>query len=264
MSKETGTTKGAQLLHRAFDLLDDVAHAGSPTVKELASHSGLPTSSVYRIIQALESRGYVYRAFGRIYLGAAWSQNARAFSAAVGDDLRATADPILHDLSHRLHATTVLSVRCGHLGLLLARDESELSIFRTIRVGEFYPLTAGALGRVMLAYCDRSVQEIAVREVASRGQTSNSCLRLLREQLADVRRVGYAFTAGEVQPGTMGVFAPILERHRILASVGAIFPVGPMPEYRLNHVRQEVVDSAGRLHRGFRAVASAADKPSSQ
>lgn len=252
MSEEVASIRGSQLLHRAFDLLDEVARDGPSTVSELASRSGLPASSVYRIVQALQSRGFVYHAFGRIHLGPAWSQRAGSFTATVGDDMRGTADPILQWMSHKLHATTVLSVPSGHLGLLLASDESELSIFRAVRVGGFYPLTAGALGKVILAHCDRSVQEVAIREVISRRHVDERSIRLLRDQLADVRRAGYAFTTGEVQPGTMGVFAPILEHRRILASVGVILPTGPMPDYRLNHVIDEVVAGARRLHREFR------------
>lgn len=51
---------GVQSLNRAFDILEVIGNSGDPvTLKKIAETTGLPKTTVYRLLSNLENRNYV-------------------------------------------------------------------------------------------------------------------------------------------------------------------------------------------------------------
>jgi DNA-binding IclR family transcriptional regulator len=170
------------------------------TVAELADRLAVDRAVVYRLTATLQARRLVLRDDdGRLRLGVGLVELARG----VAPHLRAVALPELRRLAEDLVATATLTVADGDEAVALAVVEPPSSdIHVAYRPGLRHPLTRGASGKAILA-----------------GRPFR------REEPNDVtraRRRGFAVSEGELEPGAVGIAAPIEIAGWADASVGAV------------------------------------------
>jgi DNA-binding IclR family transcriptional regulator len=170
------------------------------TVRELADALGVHRAVVYRLLTTLELRGLVRRdGDGRHRLGTGVLELARG----VARDLQAAALPVLADLAEELDATAALTVADGDEAVaLLVVEPTRAPMHVAYRPGRRHPLRLGASGKAILAGRPAAAGEPA--------------------EIALARKRGYASSAGEIQPGAVGIAAPVVVDGRADASVGAV------------------------------------------
>lgn len=91
---------------------------------------------------------------------------------------------------------------------------SLLTMRCVVRVGDRFPLWAGAGGKVLLAYED---QEVAEREAKKLKKITDNTLtdkKLFFEALAQVRARDYAISRGEREDGILSLAVPIFNREK--------------------------------------------------
>lgn len=169
-------------------------------MRELADALGVHRAVVYRLVATLELHGLVRRDDeGRHRLGTGILALARGVDA----DLQSAALPVLAQLAEELEATATLTVADGEEAVaLLVVEPTRAAMHVAYRAGRRHPLRLGASGKAILAGRPAVARE--PREVA-----------LARER-------GYASSAGEIQPGAVGIAAPVVVDGRSDASVGAV------------------------------------------
>ena len=168
-----------QTLDRGLRVLELLAEAPDGlAVPELAAALAVHRAIVYRLLATLAGRRLVVRGRdGRYRPGAGLVGLARG----VAPRLQAAALPELTALAEDLGATATLTVADGDEAVALAVVEPRTTrIHVAYRAGLRHPLTVGASGRAIL----------------------------LGRPGADAGR-GYAISSGEIQPGAIGLAAPI-------------------------------------------------------
>src|SRR5439155_3659131 len=120
----------------------------------ISQRTGLPTTSVHRLLHELEDLGLVDRtdhgySLGRVVfeLGAKVPLHA---------DLVAVVQPYLQDLYEATHHSIQLGIRCENDVLIVDQIRGHSSVTAATRIGERYPQHSLAIGKALLAHDGRS------------------------------------------------------------------------------------------------------------
>jgi DNA-binding IclR family transcriptional regulator len=191
----------AQTLDRGLRVLELVATRGRPTTPaELGTETGLHRTIIHRLLTTLAHHGLVIRVNGAYGPGPGLVALARDVHTSV----RAVAMPVLGPLADTARATAVISVADGTDAVaLVAVEPRDTTIHVAYRAGARHPLTVGASGIAILAGRPRSPGEPA--------------------SVARARRLGYAATKGQLEPGAVGLAAAIpgLDASVAVVTIGA-------------------------------------------
>jgi DNA-binding IclR family transcriptional regulator len=216
-----GRTAGGSALHhplertgpvvaRALQLLGAfTAERRELTLSELARRSGLPVSTVHRLVAELVAWGALERESGGCYhIGLRlWEIGSLA---PRGQGLRECALPFLEDLSQVTRENVQLAVREGTEVVFVERIAGSAAVPVLTRVGGRFALTSTGVGLVLLAYAPPELREevlaCPVKRYTSQTLTTTA---ELRTALADARARGYAVSDRQISMDTLSVAAPI-------------------------------------------------------
>jgi DNA-binding IclR family transcriptional regulator len=226
-----GQSSGIGVLDKAVSVLTATA-AAPASLAELVGRTGLPRATVHRLAVALEAHRLLVRdGTGRWQPGPALAELARR----APDALLAAAAPVLSRLRDETGESAQLYRRAGDVRICVAAEERTHGLRDTVPVGARLPMTAGSAAQVLAAAASR--QDIA--ELLPRA-------RYTARTLAEVRRRGWAQSAGEREPGVASVSAPVLDADgEVVAAVSVSGPIerlGRRPGLRL----AAAVQAAGR------------------
>lgn len=236
---------GTQAVDRAASLLREVVDSRDPvTFTALASSTGLAKSTTSRLLVALERNGLVRRdangAFGagEVFVRFAWRGDGEAALVEL-------ARPFLDELGRRTGETINLGVPHGSMVEQVAQVDSRYLLGATNWLGRPVPLHCTALGKVLVAFGAAELPPGRLERRTPRTVTSRAALEA---ELAEVRRLGWAATVEELEPGLVAVAAPV---HRSIGTVAAAMSVsGPSSRLdagRLAGVAAECVAQANAL-----------------
>ena len=234
-------------LQRAVELLGRLGEEPADlTVAELASGAGMPTSTAYRLLAELEQHGLVQRGPDRtVALGTRLVALGRTAEEALRERLVKPAREVMSELSERLGETALLTAPCGLEGMVLHVVETDRhSVRLSYTLYRRAPMHRGASGKILAAYLDGPERERLLEAVGSPS---------LDRELRRIRRAGFAFTVGELDPGAAGLAAPILDRRgRIAAGLSIAGPaerVAADPE----QLRPVVLRAAQTIERAYQS-----------
>ncbi|WP_320783275.1 IclR family transcriptional regulator [Streptomyces sp. CRN 30] len=196
---------GVRSVQRAVDLLAlfDAEHP-SRSVRELVDATGLPKTTVVRLVHTLEQCGLLWsRGDGHLVPGTGllrWAELAGRAWRLPEEALRRLAE-----LSEASGGETVsVYVRQRNTRVCVARHEGTRTLRHVVHVGAEMPLWSGAASHVLLSRSDRD----DVTAVASRAPDA-TWAELLRERTRKAAEDGMAVSHGEREPGVSGVAAPV-------------------------------------------------------
>lgn len=204
------TTSDGQTITAPERLLKVVAcfeHRPVWTLSALSSATGLPKSTVHRLLTVLKRYGYVRQdnASGAYYLGYRVILLAR--QATDETLLVRVAHPILVELARLTQETAFLTVAHEFESVCLDKVEASQPVRLTLEVGKRSPLHLGASNRVLLAFLPPQRQRLVVeRWLEDERERAH-----LMDELAAIRRVGYVYTASQLTPGAAALAVPVLD-----------------------------------------------------
>lgn len=244
--RESSSPQGGHTLWRAMDIVDlATSNPDGYSMRALKDITGLPQSSLYRLVQFLEIRGMLFRAYGRVYPGPALGAFANSIGAVISDVSR---DKLV-ELSRSLGATTTLGVAGGGYGYCLLRDTSLNHVFQSVSPGARFPLTIGAIGKSLMAFSPIAAQEYAIEHSVDLVTASGRQVKrpTLYRELDSARRLGYWFSRSEVQARTVGTFAPVLAGRKAIAVIGAVTNDDTFTSRDITRMSEATVKSAQGL-----------------
>lgn len=219
---------GVRSITRALDLLSlfDEQHP-THTLRDLVAASGLPKTTVLRLVATLEGRGLVARVGEATYaVGPAllrWVRLAESLWQ-VSPEARTR----MRDLVHQCGETVNLYVRQGIERVSIAQEEGTATVRSVVAVGEPMPLGRGATAKVLL-----SGAPAALLDTLAAADPELDAGALAR-QVAGVRETGYAVSHGERELGASAVAAPVRAADgRVL---GALSVSGPTSRFTADQV----------------------------
>lgn len=205
---------------RAASLLIALADwDGQAGVTEIARRLGLHKSTASRLLATLLLRGLVEQdeASGKYRLGRALVHLGGQAEKAI--DLRSISMPELQRVARATKEAVILSGVSGDVAASLAWSDG--SGMARQRAGAISPLHATAPGKVLLT--NRPERElISMAKAGLTPYTANTIIRAdrLLEEIARVRRRGFATSFGEHQPAANAVAVPVFDhRGSVIAAV---------------------------------------------
>jgi IclR family acetate operon transcriptional repressor len=188
---------------------------------EISKATGLPMTTTLRLLRSLVNEGFLVKQGEQYLLGYAL---LRWGSIAVRSrDLVTVATPVMEALRDSTEETVCLYVRNDLNRVCVAVASSRRPIAQQSNVGEVFPLQAGSINKVFLAYAP-AVREQVLRNGLVRF-TDNTITDPVefRVELERVHARGYAMSQGEAKPGVATVSCPILNQD---GSILAVITVG--------------------------------------
>ena len=182
---------------------------GEAGVTELARRLGLHKSTASRLLATLQKRGLVEQddETGKYRLGLVVIRLAERAERTL--DLRGIALPELERLARLTHETTGLGILEGDTMLAVAQVDGPNLIAVGDWTGRATPLHCVASGKVLLSsLAEREVLRIVRRGLVSYTERTIVELEPLLEELARIRRRGYAMAIGEYELNLNAVAAP--------------------------------------------------------
>jgi DNA-binding IclR family transcriptional regulator len=236
----------SQTAGRTLDLFQAVVGNDRPRgLMELADETGIDKSTAARLLGLLVDRGLICRSeqSRRYEVGPEFVAMLTTFTARL--DVRRVAAPHLTELRQLTGETVSLHLRIGQSRVCVDGLESEHPVRRVAPLGESMPLYQGPSGKVILAHLDAAESD----PVLAAAQMHGVDIQALREQLDQIRAVGFALTDGDRTPGVRAESACILGPQ---GPVGSITIAGPSARWS----QSEAESVAGRLANAAHAISS--------
>jgi DNA-binding IclR family transcriptional regulator len=192
------------------------------SLSDIAHRSGLAMTTAHRLVGELVTSGLLERGENRRYrIGLRLWEVASL--APRGMALRETALPFMEDLYEVTRENVQLAVREGAEVVFVERIAGRHAVSVRTRVGGRFPISATGVGLVLLAHAPVADQESVLSSTLPRF-TSNTITdpSELRGKLADVRKFGFAISAGQVTRDALSVAAPIFGRDGVIAALSLV------------------------------------------
>lgn len=217
---------------------------------DVAKRLAIPRSSAFRMMQTLETLGYLSRAEdeGDYRLGVAVLRLGYEYIASL--ELVELGRPIINALRDLTGCSAHITVRDGRDIVFVAKAPSSGAIFTSIRIGTRLPAHATVLGRLLLSeLSDKELEALYPEEkldVISE-QTPRTLLEL-KALLAVDRQRGYAISQSFYERGLSVVGAPVHDHHGSIAAVISIaIHSGAIDPAQQDNFCQEVLAAAKSL-----------------
>lgn len=221
-------------VERAFSLLQAVAAASEPVgVRELGRMTGLPRSTAARLAAQLIDLGMLARsADGKVTTGpavATLQPSGGPVQAGLEDRLR----PLLLDLVDHFGESAALTVDTSAGAHYLAQVAGPSAVQVPDSSGASLPFHVVAPGLVLMsAWNEDRLGRYLGKPLGTATPKTVTDADQIREQLADIRAAGFAWTDQQLDLEVNGVAAPVVDSEGTI--VAAISLYGPA--YRLNPI----------------------------
>src|SRR4029079_483532 len=252
-----GAAAPVQSVDRAITILELLAHDGESSVTQIAGGLGVHKSTAFRLLATLEAHRLVeqvndrrrYRLGGgtprrgRRRLGFGTLRLAGATTARL--DVVSEARPVCRQLAADTGETVNITVRSDTSALYLDQAAGSSALQSHNWVGQRIPLHATSNGKVLISELSDDDLAAALPDLPRFTELPITSRRKLAEELAEVRRVGYALAVDELELGLTAAAAPIRSAHGdIIASMSISGPTFRLDEKRLAEAVPMVVAAA--------------------
>lgn len=235
------------MLRKAMEVLDLFTPRRKELgVTEVAELLGRPKSTVSRWMSAMEDAAFLdrdpdtgrYRVSLRL---AAVGEMARQSTS-----LQRVARPALERLTTATGETANLVVIVGREGVNIEAAESPRPVMHMGMVGRRFPLHASAACKAILAFMDGArARALLAEPLERRTRATITDPERLMEELAAVRREGYAVNWAELEEDLVAVAAPVHDhRGEVVAAVSISAPLSRVRRESLPELGRHVADAA--------------------
>ena len=211
------TEPGQSVTSRVAAVLLAFTDCNVHSLTEIARLTGLPVSTAHRLADELaatdllerdESGRYcVARSLRELGTAAWWEPTVAERGPCVLDDLSA--------VTHRVARLGVLSGTA--VNYIEKRPHHPVTSFDS---GASLPAHATAVGKVLLAFSPtRITDRLIAKGLPEFTRNTITAPDRLRHNLASIRRVGMAVSAGELESGTNAVAMPVFSDHKAIAAL---------------------------------------------
>jgi IclR family acetate operon transcriptional repressor len=235
----TAVDRGADLLVRVLESEEPVA------LTDLASASGIPKSTVSRLVSALERRGLIEQdgERGRLRPGPAILRVAER--GMLERNVVELARPTLDALAECSGETINLAVPARHGVEHVAQVDSCHFLGTGQWLGRSVDYHCTAVGKVFMAFGRATVPATPLYKHAPDTITDP---RRLRAELQGVRRSGYATAVDELEPGLAAMAVPVRgARGDVIAALSITGPTLRLTPARIYELMPTLIDEAGAL-----------------
>jgi IclR family transcriptional regulator, KDG regulon repressor len=231
-------------------------HGASKSIDKLAQQLKLTRSNVHRTLQTLAHARYVAKDEST----GSYSTTMKLFELGGKQlhrfDVRRFAPPFMRALAEETGETVHLSILEGLEVVYIDKIDSPQPVRAYTAIGGHAPAYSVATGKALLAYQPEDYLDRHAAALERHTAGTIASLAVLKEELATVRRVGYALNRGEWRDSVGGVAVAVFDgMDRVIAGLGISGPLERLGVPRLRElaplVKQRAADiSAAMGYRG--------------
>ena len=256
-------SSNVQVLDRALDLVELLATSESGmSIAELSARTGLPKSTVHRILSSYADRHYVEKneETSIYFLGHKFVELASLYLNKIV--LKTEAAPIMHELATRFNATSYLGVLENNEVMYLERAEQFNSLRLYTQIGKREPLHCTALGKVLMSALPEEEFERKAKNLPYTRYTDRTLTRYedYAKEVAVVRHNGYALDRGEHGEGSSCLAVPIYDYTRNVIAAMSISGYGLLDNYPEEVLYDSMREAAAELSTRMGSTRPDADK----
>ena len=214
-------------MQRGLQVLRVLNEKNYASVLEINRATGLPRTTIYRLLDTLIDAGYVK--FGNREEGYCLTVQVRTLSEGYTAEawLTAIAEPVITELGHEIvWPVDIATFDVDSMTIrMTTHPYSPLSLERGLP-GMRVPVLTTAIGRAYLAFCPEAERKLIIENLA-KGTTSDRELAQnvsgVDKMIAEVRRLGYGYRIGGILPKIGSIAVPVRYQNRVLASINIHF-----------------------------------------
>lgn len=221
-------SKRIQSLERGVGILYLICESRKPMgLTEISCRSGLDKATTYRILTTLVATGLLRQdETSRSYRP---GPGIARLHGVGGADLRALARPVMRQLVEKVGETACLILPRGTNRICVEVVEPDRELRVVAPIGTIKPLAIGSSGLVLLAWLPEQERSALLDRIEAEHR-----LELDRKdyapRLARVAKEGWAYSAGEVEPGTSALAVPFRDAlGRVMGALVVRAPRSRMP-----------------------------------
>jgi DNA-binding IclR family transcriptional regulator len=242
--------KGLMVLE-TISRLDGEVH----TLEQIAAEVGLTRSNTHRTVQTLIHAGYLQRDLGTGAYRCTLKMFELGARQLAGMDARRLAPPFMRELARMTGETVHLSVLDDLDVVYVDKIDSAQPLHAYSTVGGRAPAYAVATGKALLAFQPPDYIEHYSQSVRKHTDNTHVSIPALKQELADIARIGYAMNRGEWRQGIGGIAAPVFNGlDKVVAALGISGPLERLTNQRMAQFAPFVQQTARELsaHMGYR------------
>jgi DNA-binding IclR family transcriptional regulator len=232
---------------RALEVLDCFDGKVPMTLKEIGKTTGLPDSTLFRVLLTLEKHSYLSQAMDGAYQLAPKLRFGWLIGQA--NALRDKVRPELERLAQRFNETASMAYLYEDRIHVLDSIETFHEIRMSNRIGRVLPPHCSALGKAITAFQDRSIAEQIVEIYGLSRRTDRTITDRARlfDEFAEIRRTGIACDREESILGGICYSAAIRPAGKpVVAAISLSTPVVRMTPERGEQTRKALLEAAAR------------------
>ncbi|MDE3063359.1 MAG: IclR family transcriptional regulator [Acidobacteriota bacterium] len=233
---------------RALDVLDSFDGKAALALKDIGAKTGLPESTLFRVLLTLEKHGYLQQAVDGTYQLAPRLRFGWLIEQA--NVLRDKARPELERLAHQFNETASLAYLYEDRIHVLDSVETFHEIRMSNRIGRVLPPHCSAMGKAITAFQEQALadQILEIYGLARRTEHTITDRARLFAQFAEIRRTGIAADREESILGGICYSAAIrAEGKPVVAALSLSTPILRMTPERDEATRKAVLEAASRI-----------------
>ncbi|HHW37359.1 MAG TPA: IclR family transcriptional regulator [Bacillales bacterium] len=199
---------------RSMDVLNLFIEHAELTFQEIITLSGMPKTSVYRMLMSFEDMGLLEKGADSKYrLGLLFLKFGHLVSTRL--DIRKIAYPYMMDLHNDVKEAINLIIREGNEAIYIEKIDTKQKVRLYTAIGRRSPLYAGACSRSILSFLPDSEIKAYIESVELKpfAQGTITDKEILYETIQQARIDGYTISHSELENYTSAVAAPIYNHH---------------------------------------------------
>ncbi|MDI3548310.1 MAG: IclR family transcriptional regulator, acetate operon repressor [Halanaerobiales bacterium] len=251
-----------QSVVKAMKIFEELAYNGAPlSLSRLSQRVDMNISTVHRLINTLVKLGYVMQNTEGYYcLGMHAYETADIINHNF--DLRELVRPYLEEIQASCNETTNLVVLEDNQVVYLDQVESTKMVRMFASVGSKGPAYSTGSGKVLLSYLSKKDLEEYINKTNFIKYTENTIVdpEKLKEELAEIRKRGYALDFEEMEKGVCCVAVPVIGKGgRLLGAISVSGPATRMTKEYMDQVLIPLVKGKAaeirlKLEKGYRPI----------
>lgn len=244
------SNSSVQVIDRGLDLIELLATSQQGmSITELCAHTGLPKSTVHRILSTYAERHYVEKnPDTSVYcLGHKFVEIASLFLNKI--TLKTEAAPIMHELASTFQCVSYLGILEQNEVMYLERAEQFNSLRMYAQIGKREPVYCTALGKVLSAALPEDEFFRMASQLSFIPYTPSSVKNLaeFEKEVHFARENGYAVDREEHTAGSCCLAVPIYDYTRKVMAAMSISGQGLFSNYDEEFIAAKMKDAAMTL-----------------
>lgn len=241
----------SSMLDKGLQIIDLLARERRPMkVSDIATALAFPRTTVYRLVEPLESRGLLRRVNGgqEYFLSLHFLQIGEIVRESL--EIRRLALPFMEQLRDEVELAVHLVVRDGPDAVYLEKVESRRPVRLFTQVGRRAPLHVTACPRVLLAGCsdDEIKTYLASAKMVKITKNTVADPDTVWAKIHEIREKGYAIAFGELEPETAAIAVPVRNhREEVVASLSLAGPEWHFETANIEHLVSRLREYARRI-----------------